>query len=131
MEKVRREDECWIWRGTLQRNGYPSFARGGKYGNNVLAHRWSYAHFVASIPEGHQIHHTCGTVACVNPDHLEAVTPKEHGRAHLSDACPKGHPRTNENTYVNRDGFRFCRPCRAAYQRSLRRKRREARLAAA
>jgi HNH endonuclease len=68
-------DGCWLWRGgTLSAkhgNPYGTFWNGTK---PVLAHRWSYEHFVGPIPDGLVIDHTCETPACVRPDHLEPVT---------------------------------------------------------
>lgn len=30
------------------------------------------------------------------------------------DFCRNGHPKTEENTYTDRDGWKSCRPCRRA-----------------
>lgn len=59
-------------------DGYGVAARDGEH----LAHRWSYAHHVGAIPAGHELHHTCGVKRCVNPAHLEPLTPAEHKRRH-------------------------------------------------
>jgi len=65
---------CWLWVGS--NNGrYPVFPKGGRY-----AHRWSYEHHVGPIPEGYEIDHLCRVTLCVNPTHLEAVTPQENKR---------------------------------------------------
>jgi hypothetical protein len=47
-------------------------------GKPVLAHRVSYEEFVGPIPDGHQVDHLCRVLACIRPDHLEAVTPAEN-----------------------------------------------------
>lgn len=68
-------DGCWTWRGPAN-----SSEDGRDYGTlwdgtrQVLAHRWSYGHFVGPIPDGLVIDHTCETPRCVRPDHLEPVT---------------------------------------------------------
>lgn len=65
---------CWLWTGA--NNGrYPVFQKGGRY-----AHRWSYEHHVGPIPEGYEVDHLCRVTLCVNPAHLEAVTPQENKR---------------------------------------------------
>lgn len=53
-----------------------------KYGRSRMAHRFTYSTLVGPIPEGHVIHHVCGNKGCVNPKHLEPMTPEEHTRHH-------------------------------------------------
>ena len=79
-DKIRQlskpdENGCWIWQGGLNFKGYGTMRLKG-YGRS--AHRNSYEAFKGSIPEGHQIDHLCRVRSCVNPDHLEAVEPREN-----------------------------------------------------
>jgi hypothetical protein len=127
-EKVDRRgpDECWPWTGWLQPNGYGTICRGGKGGPHAMVHRVAWELENGPIPsdEPMQVHHRCKNPACCNPAHLEALTTKGHGRAHLRPACPKGHPYDAENTYfAPPDGKRQCKRCRREYQRMLRAKR--------
>lgn len=130
--KVQRGagDDCWPWAASRYSNGY------GQFGH-VLAHRFSYELAVGPIPAGLVIDHTCGQRYCVNPAHLEAVTPRENVRRgyapnvaarlrrdmmYLRERCKNGHELTEDNTYVTpREGWRQCRTCRAARPRRKRR----------
>lgn len=64
---------CWIWTGVVGKNGY---GRMGWRGRFLGAHRVSYALLKGSLVEGLQIDHLCRVRSCVNPDHLEQVTPQ-------------------------------------------------------
>lgn len=66
--------DCWLWTGGRAGRGdlYGQFWYGGTQG---LAHRFSYETLVGPVPEGLELDHLCRVQHCVNPTHLEPVTP--------------------------------------------------------
>src|SRR2546425_7676820 len=68
---------CWIWLGTIAPNGY-----GHKWinGRVTSAHRAYFIHFRGEPHESSHIDHLCRNTRCVNPAHLEEVTPSENHR---------------------------------------------------
>ena len=107
-----------MWSAYRDRNGYGHFRLGSKV---VLAHRFSYERTRGPIPEGKVIDHLCRTPACVNPVHMEVVTPRVNtlrgdGISSINSrktSCRRGHQFTAENTRVEKDGARVCRRCDA------------------
>lgn len=67
---------CWNWNGSLDRDGYGRFGRG----ETTKAHRIVWIKKKGEIPEGMHLDHLCKNRKCVNPKHLEIVTPKQNVR---------------------------------------------------
>lgn len=112
---------CWIWTGqTMYGYGY----WGAEPFKNSRAHRVMYQEFNGPIPAGYHIDHLCKVKACVNPAHLEAVTPAENNRRSLSPSalnmfkthCPRGHALSAPIHYPS-GTRRDCRECNNARRR--------------
>ena len=90
---IRNSDECWIWQGAKNPNGYGSFRFLGLSG---YAHRIAFAYEHGYISRQH-LHHLCDRRDCVNPRHLEEVSGSIHRHRHphpwaYRTHCFRGHP---------------------------------------
>lgn len=68
-------DGCWLYSGFVERGGY---ARISLRGVRKPVHRIAFELAFGEIPEGLVIDHKCHVRHCVNPEHLQAVTPKQN-----------------------------------------------------
>ena len=126
-EKCERPDAqgaCWIWRCQLNDDGYGVFKVDGTY---VRAYRYAYERLRGEVPEGMELDHQCRRRECVNPFHLEAVTHAENIRrgdagAHnrIKTHCRHGHEFSAENTRIDKQGRRICKPCMRSHQKRFR-----------
>lgn len=121
--EVRSDDECWIWKGCTDRNGYGLWS--GPAGHPIkrmtVAHRWAYYAANGKIPAGLELDHLCNVRGCINPRHLEAVTREENmrRRSERQTHCKWGHEFTPDNTYIHiKNRSRVCRRCAANYART-------------
>lgn len=118
---------CWIWLLVRNPEGYGLFRVNGK---TVLAHRFSYEQKHGPIPDGLQSDHLCRVRSCVNPDHIEPVTPKvntNRGVNHNKEKthCLRGHVLSGKNLYIRPDGDRECKACHLMHCENYRLKKRE------
>lgn len=118
---------CWLWVGRVGPNGYGMTSVNGK---NVNAHRAAYESLVGPVPPGLQLDHLCRVRCCVNPKHLEPVTPKVNSErgAGSTPTCKYGHPRVEHSRLRAAKGDRHCWTCALERATRYRRERRFRRL---
>jgi hypothetical protein len=116
------DDGCWVFPGATAKG----YGRVGTYDQGVQrvyqAHRVVYMHLVdADLDPALVLDHLCKERRCVNPEHLEPVTPtvnteravEVRNKANAEKThCPRGHPYTRQNTYTPKGKTgRYCREC--------------------
>ena len=78
---INPHTNCWEWLGAIQGDGYGQAKRSGRV---VKAHRHIYETLVGPLAQNVQhLDHRCRVRRCVNPDHLEPVTPMDNIRRGL------------------------------------------------
>lgn len=78
-QRVVDEGGCLVWQGSRLPTGYGVI---GVQNRSRYVHRLMWEDVNGAVPDGKQLHHICRNRACCNPDHLQALTVKEHRAAH-------------------------------------------------
>lgn len=127
-----RTDGCYIWTGGVYVTGY------GQFFVERTDGKWKYMyahHFLNGVPlpglhTDHVRERGCFNKTCVNPDHLEVVSPGENIRRGNAGAnmrskthCPQGHAYDAENTRWD-GNRRSCKACHKVYQKRVNDRRR-------
>jgi hypothetical protein len=117
---IVQNGDCLEWSGKSRNQGYGAF---GYMYKTIPAHRYSYKMTYGNIPIGYQIDHLSRNTLCVNPAHLEAVTPRENTLRSTSliavnaakTHCQRGHEFTPENIIPRVKNGIPARNCRRCY----------------
>ena len=117
--------DCIKWPGYIHPEGY---GRRSFRGETMNAHRAAWIEKYGEVTKGTYIDHLCRNRACINLEHLRAITNRENvlcgtGVTAINSRkrkCINGHDFSPKNTYERPGGGRSCRMCHrvwnAAYE---------------
>ena len=94
--RVIKTNNCWLWKGSRDSDGYGIWTFGGHWDRGlhravgwrtVRAHRYAYQLIRGSIPPKLLVCHQCNVKNCVNPAHLYLGTNSDN----MKDSYRAGH----------------------------------------
>lgn len=117
-------NNCITLRNKPRRDGYVRITRNYK---QDYAHRIAYIDVFGEIPKGLEIDHLCDNRACINIEHLQAVTHKEnmsHAKTRIlhTGFCKKGHNLSIAGVHGKPPKGPSCRQCKRENLREWRKR---------
>jgi hypothetical protein len=120
---------CWNWPGQIiDGYGMVETSLDERGSRRWRAHCAAWLVLVGPVADGLQIDHLCRNRACVNPAHMEPVTPRVNTLRSMAPSainarrthCKQGHEFTRENTRIVPTAHgvgRTCRECERIHAR--------------
>ena len=135
LESIERFDlgSCvvpFVGPGSPVRSNAGGYRRIWFEGRWVMLHRLIYALSFGKLDKRYEVDHLCGNPECCNPNHLEAVLPKENKRRAPGNPstinskkthCTQGHALEGDNLRFE-GGHRRCKACKRDVDRKRRKK---------
>lgn len=108
---VDKQDDHWIWKGSVKENGCVMRHRG----KNYKARRVSFGLEFGEVPDGYFVFSKCDNEKCVNPHHLDVMTQSLHTQIHNkkmreNPVCKAGHEFSKFGS-EEKSGRRKCLEC--------------------
>lgn len=86
LKRVIKSPGCWIWTGGHRKRSSHDYGSFWFKGRNLGAHKVAFMLFVAPVPIGILVRHSCDNIRCVNPAHLLLGSQKEN----MADCLQRG-----------------------------------------